>query len=238
MENYKRRLVQLISNITLEYRPYAAVVPYVPRKTEVPGFERALFKRCAPNEVGIDPGVITDMLSRLEADTNSNLHSLIIVKDGHVIAEAAREGFSPRLCHISHSMSKSVTGILIMMLYERGKLPLDSPAKDFLPKDAEMAEGFDGVTVRHLLTMCSGISFFEIGSACSGNWIRDIMAADLSFTPGEKLTNNPYSMVWVGTGNSTGNGTIVTLKFKVSETAPLANTTVSVAVDECYKLPA
>ena len=55
-----------------------------------------------------------------------------------------------------------------------------------------------------------------------------------SFTPGEKLTNNPYSMVWVGTGNSTGNGTIVTLKFKVSETAPLASTTVSVAVDECY----
>ena len=200
MENYKKRLVQLISNVSLEYRPYAAVIPYVPRKTEIPGMERALFPRCAPHEVGVDPALITKMLSRLESDTHSNLHSLIVIKDGCVIAEASREGFSARLCHISHSMSKSITGILIMMLYERGKLSLDAPVTKYLPKDITASEGFERVSVKHLLTMCSGISFFEIGSVCSVDWIRDIAGSELSFTPGEKFkynSMNSYALMYI-----------------------------------------
>ena len=200
MENYKKRLVQLISNIALEYRPYAAVVPYTPRKTEIPGYERALFKRCNPYEVGIDPKCITEMLGDLESDSHSNIHSLIIVKNGYVIAEAAREGFSPRLSHISHSMSKSITGILIMMLCDRKKLSLDSPAKNYLPKSIEYADGFENVTIRHLMTMSSGISFFEIGSVCSVEWIKDIAASELTFTPGEKFkynSMNSYALMYI-----------------------------------------
>jgi len=200
MENYKKRLVQLISNIALEYRKYASVVPYTPRKTEIPGYEKALFRRTTPDAVGIDPTVITDMLTRLEGDTHSNLHSIIIVKDGFVIAEAAREEFSPRLAHVSHSMSKSITGILIMMLSDRGKILLDAPAISYLPKDFALADGFEKVTVRHLLTMCSGVSFFEIGSVCSVEWIKDIVGSELSFTPGEKFkynSMNSYALMYI-----------------------------------------
>ena len=200
MENYKKRLVQLISNVALEYRPYAAVVPYVPRKTKIPGYEKPLFPRAMPHEVGIDPGVINKMLTDLENDTHSNLHSIIIVKDGCVICEAARECFSAKLCHISHSMSKSITGILIMMLYERGLISLDAPAMDYLPKDLEYTEGFDKVTVKHLLTMSSGVSFFEIGSVCSVDWIDDVVGSELSFTPGEKFkynSMNSYALMYI-----------------------------------------
>ena len=200
MENYKKRLVQLISNISLEYRPYPAVVPYAPRKTKIPGYEKPLFPRALPHTVGIDPKRVSEMLKALEKDTNSNLHSLIIVKDGYVIAEASRECFSPRLCHISHSMSKSVTGILIMMLCERGLISLDAPAMKYLPEGLPYAEGFERVTVKHLLTMCSGVSFFEIGSVCSVEWISDIVGSELSFSPGEKFkynSMNSYALMYI-----------------------------------------
>ena len=200
MENYKKRLVQLISNVSLEYRPYAAVVPYTPRKTKIPGFERPLFRRRYPHEVGANPKTITDVLVKLEADPHSNLHSIIVVKDGVVVAEAARDGFSPNLSHVSHSMSKSITGILIMMLRDRGKISLDSPASEYLPKGLTYTEGFEKVTVRHLLTMCSGISFFEIGSVCSVEWIKDITASPLAFEPGEKFkynSMNSYALMYI-----------------------------------------
>ena len=35
MENYKRRAVELISNLMLEYKGEPAVIPYSPQKTKI-----------------------------------------------------------------------------------------------------------------------------------------------------------------------------------------------------------
>ena len=53
------------------------------------------------------------------------------------------------------------------------------------------------------------------------------------FQPGEKLTTQPFPLYWAGTGNTTGTGVLVTLTFRVLETATPGSTAVSVTCAEC-----
>lgn len=72
------------------------------------------------------------------------------------------------------SMTKAVTSVAIMQLYEQGKLGLDEPVQKYIPafKEQQVMDSFDKtdssyttvpakhpVTIRHLLTHTSGISY-------------------------------------------------------------------------------
>jgi methyl acetate hydrolase len=71
------------------------------------------------------------------------------------------------------SMTKSITSVAALQLIEQGKLELQQPVADVLPKFAELQvlEGFDGevprlraprtqATIRHLLTHTSGLGYW------------------------------------------------------------------------------
>lgn len=71
-----------------------------------------------------------------------------------------------------YSMTKPVTGMAAMLLIDEGKLRLDQPVADILPKFAKMQvqKTYDGsitdlepakipITIRHLLTHTSGLSY-------------------------------------------------------------------------------
>lgn len=76
------------------------------------------------------------------------------------------------------SMTKAITSVAVMVLYEEGKLLLDDPVSKFIPefKDSQVAiPGEDkksftlapaktAITVRHLLTHTSGITYRFIGA--------------------------------------------------------------------------
>jgi D-alanyl-D-alanine carboxypeptidase len=71
---------------------------------------------------------------------------------------AATPGTTPDTPFAVASVGKTFTAVAVLRLAERGLLSVDAPAADLLP--GEIVEGFDGlrgVTVRHLLTMTSGL---------------------------------------------------------------------------------
>jgi CubicO group peptidase (beta-lactamase class C family) len=109
------------------------------------------------------------------------------------------------------SMTKAITGAAAMQLVEQGKLKLDSPAKEVLPKlgEVEVLEGFDAagkprtrkarrdITLRHLLTHTAGFGY-DIWSPEIGKYMEVMevpgiigcqdkaLTTPLLFDPGER----------------------------------------------------
>jgi methyl acetate hydrolase len=111
------------------------------------------------------------------------------------------------------SMTKPVTSVGIMMLYEQGKLRLDDPAGDYLPayKGRDVMATFNEkdatyttrpatgeITIRHLLTHTSGLSYpFTSPTvlAIQTKTGRDPRELPLLFDPGTKWNYSPATAV-------------------------------------------
>lgn len=86
--------------------------------------------------------------------------AFVVVKDGALTHEEYWDGYGPDSYSNSFSMAKTFVSILIGAALAEGKiLNIDQPVGDFLPeyKEGKKAK----VTIRHLLTMSSGIDFDE-----------------------------------------------------------------------------
>ena len=111
------------------------------------------------------------------------------------------------------SMTKPVTSVGVMMLYEQGKLRLDDPAGDYLPayKGREVIATFNEkdatyttrpakseITIRQLLTHTSGLSYDFVSPAVLAIETRtgtDPKDLPLLFDPGTKWNYSPATAV-------------------------------------------
>lgn len=84
----------------------------------------------------------------------------VVIKNDSLVHEQYWDGFGPDSHTNSFSMGKTITSILIGIAIDEGKIKsIDQPVGDFLP---EFKEGDNAkLTVKHLLTMSSGINFDE-----------------------------------------------------------------------------
>ncbi len=83
----------------------------------------------------------------------------IVYLKGFGIADPAGRAVSPQTPFQIASVSKTFTALAVMQLAEAGKIDLDDPVQRYLPwwRVAD-AEASPQITVRHLLTMNSGLS--------------------------------------------------------------------------------
>lgn len=190
MDNYKKKTVELASNLALEYKSDPRVIPYNPSKTVIMYEESPTMPRSTPEKHGISSQSIAEMLVALENESSANVHSIVVAKDGEIIAEASAPGFSARLPHLSHSMSKTVTGMLIMLLCDDKKLDTGRHVCDFFDEIPAARERYGDLTVEHLLTMSSGASFSEVGSVTEVDWARAFFESTVIFKPGESFAYN------------------------------------------------
>lgn len=84
----------------------------------------------------------------------------IIIKDDSIVHEQYWDGFDENSHTNSFSAAKTIVSILIGAAIDEGKIKsVDQPIADFLP---EYKEGKGAaITIKHLLTMSSGINFDE-----------------------------------------------------------------------------
>lgn len=130
------------------------------------------------------------MLAELESERRANIHNLIILAGDEVIAECSRDGYGVNIAHLSHSMSKTVTGMIIGILVGDGLLSLGDRLVDIFPEITYRDKRFADITIEHLLTMTSGVDFGEAGSITESRWTEAFFAASLRFTPGAKFAYN------------------------------------------------
>ena len=100
--------------------------------------------------------------------------------------EAAWSPYLADVPHMLYSMSKSITGTAVGFAIGEGLLFLDERIIDIFKDDISAAQAFRlrHITVRHLLTMSSGIRFNEAGSALSDDWVRMFLESSSKFEPG------------------------------------------------------
>jgi len=82
-----------------------------------------------------------------------------VLHDGAFVLERYGNGMEPDTRHLSQSVGKSVLGLLIGVLAERGELEPQAGATELVPEVA--GGGYEGATVQHLLDMTAAIDFVE-----------------------------------------------------------------------------
>ena len=123
------------------------------------------------------------------------MHSFMLVRHGHVVAEGWWSPYDARTPHVLYSLSKSFTSTAVGMVVAEGKLSLDDEVLKFFPEDApaEPSPNLRSMRVRDLLRMSSGnqteADFFTPGDA---TWVRRFLAHPVPFKPGTHfLYNSP-----------------------------------------------
>jgi CubicO group peptidase (beta-lactamase class C family) len=85
---------------------------------------------------------------------------VLVIKNGEIILERYGLGRGPRDRWISFSVAKSITSTLIGAAIKDGKIgSLDDPVTAYIPQLRGSA--YEGVTVRQLITMTSGVKWNE-----------------------------------------------------------------------------
>lgn len=100
---------------------------------------------------------LADALTEIKAG-QPGLHSLLLVRHGHVVLDAYFHPYSGDTHHDVASVTKSVTATLIGIAIADGVLEgVNTPVSQALPERGLAGSNWDRITVEHLLTMTSGL---------------------------------------------------------------------------------
>jgi CubicO group peptidase (beta-lactamase class C family) len=128
-----------------------------------------------PENVGLDGARLCGIAARMSVP-NTNVHAVVVVRKGKLVYEhyasgydepwgepAGQHNFSAVTKHDMRSATKSVTSLLIGIAIDRKLIAsADEPVVKFFPEHAAVKPaGWDGVTIRNLLTMSSGMAWDE-----------------------------------------------------------------------------
>jgi CubicO group peptidase (beta-lactamase class C family) len=173
--------------------PASGATEGLPANAEVP----FRWERSTPEAEGIDSRELIRALSRVR-DDGLRLHSLTVVRNGRVVVEAYVHPYDKDTLHNAKSASKSMLSALVGIALEEGILTsLDQTVWDFFPEyiTDEMDPRKRSITLRHLLTMTSGMDLDEGGPIereifGSADWIKATFARPMAEDPGRRFLYN------------------------------------------------
>ncbi len=124
-----------------------------------------------------------------------NTESFVVLHRGEVAYERYYRGRSPDDLADTHSVTKSFTSAVVGALVSDGTLDLDAPVASLLPAAAKSDLATGGATVRHLLTMTSGLPADGRWELCEvalhgGSWMETMLGAPLRSAPGAEYAYN------------------------------------------------
>jgi len=124
------------------------------------------------------------------AETQTNMHSVMIVRNGKVIAEHWFEGFAPDQPHVLHSVSKTFTATAVGFAVNEGYISLTDKVINFFPDKlpAEVNDNLRALEIRHLLTMSSGHDVEP--KRGEGDWLETFFHAPFVHPPGTEFVYN------------------------------------------------
>jgi len=129
----------------------------------------------SPDSAGLDGARLCAIAARLK-ETEADVHAVVIARHGRLVFEqyfagydepwgmgGGRHEFDATTKHDMRSASKSVISLLVGIAIDRKLIAgPDEPVVKFFPEySALKSPGWDNITLRHLLTMSSGMQWDE-----------------------------------------------------------------------------
>lgn len=143
--------------------------------------------RTSPEKQGISSSSILDFINAAEKD-KLGLHSLMIMRNGNIVAEGWWDPYKPDVNHVMHSLSKSFTSTAVGFAISEGLLTVDDPVIKFFPDDvpANASPYMAEMKVKHLLTMTTGHQADTSGPMRKGNevWTKVFLSTAIPHQPG------------------------------------------------------
>jgi len=147
------------------------------------------WQSASPEQLGMNSIMLSNALNA--ASAKGFVNSFIVIRNGKIAAERHLNGRNANSYQSIKSVSKSFLSALIGIAVNKRILNLDQKMIDSFPEYQEFVTdtNVNSITLRHLLTMRSGIKgdeeFYSVFTN-SSNWIKTIIQSPLNFTPGTR----------------------------------------------------
>jgi hypothetical protein len=159
----------------------------------------------SPNLVATNDPAIKAALDKVfeehSGEPIKDVKAVVIVKNGHVIAERYAQGFGVDTPLLSYSVAKSFTNALLGILVRQGRLRVDQPVN--APEWQGANDPRARLTIEDLLRMRSGLSVKEEANGFSPvahmEYLHDDMAAYAAHYP----LSGPIGKTWDYTSGNT-----------------------------------
>lgn len=146
--------------------------------------------RATPESQGVSSKAIREFIetANLKIDT---LHSFMLVRHGHVIAEGWWKPESADKLHVLYSLSKSFCSTAVGLAVSEGKLSVDDLVLKFFPDEApaKPSDMLMQMRVRDLLTMSTGHET-EPKFTATEPWVKSFLAHPVPRKPGTHFKYN------------------------------------------------
>ncbi|GAB3267155.1 hypothetical protein GCM10027347_35660 [Larkinella harenae] len=150
--------------------------------------------RSLPEAQGVSSAGLLNFVNAVETG-KLNLHSLMVVRHGKVVAEGWWAPYAPALKHTLYSLSKSFTSSAIGMAVAEKKLTVEDKVVSFFPNEvpATVSPNLAAMRVKDLLMMATGHDKDSTGSLRSdpdNNWVKAFLAQPVEHEPGTFFVYN------------------------------------------------
>ena len=171
IKNYSSVSIISLVSVCLLLFGTGAAIPVNSPETHNRQPTREAWPVSTPEEQGMDSARLAAMLKQIQADER-NIHSILISRHGTLVLEAYFQPFNRGTSHNLYSCTKSVTSALMGIAIDRGLVTgIDVPVHTLFPDVTLDSPEKEAITLRHLLTMSSGIEWAEpLRSGLSDTW--------------------------------------------------------------------
>lgn len=148
--------------------------------------------RNTPAAEGVSSAGIIAFLDAIE-ESRHELHSLMVLRHGNVIAEGWWKPYGPEIKHTMYSVSKSFTATAIGFAVSENRLTVNDKVITYFPNDLpeELNPYLKALSIKDLLTMSVGHEKDPTSDVvASDNWAATFLSHPIVYKPGTKFLYN------------------------------------------------
>ena len=151
-------------------------------------------ERSTPEAEGVPSGAVIALMDSLMGLPKTDIHSVMVLRHGKVIAEAYPAPFAPEYRHTVFSCSKTFVGAAVGLAISENRLRLTDRVASFFPDQLpdSISANLADMTVRNLLNMTSGVTPDWNMRNVRTDWIKGYLGKQVK-VPGEHFDYDSMS---------------------------------------------